>query len=334
MPARESPAGEVLREVRRPSQGSQPVTRSHADDLKAEVESLRARADRGPRAADRHRRDPAGHLELADRCPARVRRRSLRSAARLCDALRCHDLPGRRRRAPPRRSPQARSPLSSLSARVPRCAERPWGRAVLTGGRSMSPTCRPRSTEYPTAACLRGPMVSGHCSRSRCSAGRGHRGDHDPSGRGPAVHRPADRAPGDLRRPGRDRHRERPAVQRDEGGARAADGDERDPARHRELAHGSAAGLGRCRGERGARSAMRRRRRLSTGRRALRFVAIHGAPGRRWLWGDFPARTGIAAGRAVLDRRTVHVEDIPAAERRSRRHARRVAAQRTTLAHR
>ena len=46
-----------------------------------------------------------------------------------------------------------------------------------------------------------------------------------------SVHGQADRAAQDLRRPGGDRDRERAAVQRDEGGARAADGDGRDPAR-------------------------------------------------------------------------------------------------------
>ena len=46
-----------------------------------------------------------------------------------------------------------------------------------------------------------------------------------------AVHRQADRAGADLRRPGGDRDRERAAVQRDQGSAGAADRDRRDPAR-------------------------------------------------------------------------------------------------------
>ena len=65
--------------------------------------------------------------------------------------------------------------------------------------------------------------------------------------RSPAVHRPADRAAGDVRGPGRHRHRERPAV-RGAGaaqppsltrGAGAADRHRRDPAGHRLLAHGA-----------------------------------------------------------------------------------------------
>ena len=60
--------------------------------------------------------------------------------------------------------------------------------------------------------------------------------------RGPAVLRPADRAAPDLRRPGRHRHRERPAVPgagaaqpRPHRDPRAADGHRRDPARHLQL---------------------------------------------------------------------------------------------------
>ena len=51
-----------------------------------------------------------------------------------------------------------------------------------------------------------------------------------------AVPRQADRAAADLRRPGGDRDRERAPVQRDEGGARAADRDQRDPAGDQQLA--------------------------------------------------------------------------------------------------
>ena len=59
-----------------------------------------------------------------------------------------------------------------------------------------------------------------------------------------------DRPLQDLRRPGRDRDRERPPDERDQGGARAADRDGRDPARHQQLADRRAAGLRRDRRQR------------------------------------------------------------------------------------
>ena len=65
-----------------------------------------------------------------------------------------------------------------------------------------------------------------------------------------AVHRPAGQAARDLRRPGGDRHRERAAVQRDERGAGAADGDGGHPEGDHELADRPSAGYGRRRGER------------------------------------------------------------------------------------
>ena len=53
--------------------------------------------------------------------------------------------------------------------------------------------------------------------------------DRHPARRHRRVRRPGDRARADLCRPGGDRDRERAPVQRDQGGARAADGDGRDP---------------------------------------------------------------------------------------------------------
>ena len=67
----------------------------------------------------------------------------------------------------------------------------------------------------------------------------------------------SDRAAADLRRPGGDRDRERAPVQRDQGGARAADRDCRDPARHQRLDRPTRS---RCstRSSRAARRAFRR----------------------------------------------------------------------------
>ena len=135
------------------------------------------RPDRGAGAADGDRRDPARHRELADRRPARVRggvderRPSVRR-------LRCHDLPGRWRRAPPRRS-RGPDPLHSCG-RVSADGERPRDVRYSTGGRSTSPICRPRLTNTLRAVSLRGPTVSGQCSMFLCSAGP------RPSGRSPS----------------------------------------------------------------------------------------------------------------------------------------------------
>ena len=59
------------------------------------------------------------------------------------------------------------------------------------------------------------------------------------------ARRQAARPGADLRRPGGDRDRERATVQRDQGGARAADGDRRDPQSHQRVADRHAAGV-RC----------------------------------------------------------------------------------------
>ena len=110
---------------------------------------------------------------------------------------------------------------------------------------------------------------------SRCSARASPSGRSSVAAPRPtAVHRPADRAAGDVRRPGRHRHRERPPVQgaggpqpRPHRGAGAADGHRRDPAGDRELADRRPAGLRHHRRER--RPAVRRRvsRRLPVRRR-------------------------------------------------------------------
>ena len=76
----------------------------------------------------------------------------------------------------------------------------------------------------------------------------------------PAVSAITIAAAADLRRPGRDRHRERAAVQRDPGGAGAADRDGRNPQGDRQLAVRRAAGVRSHRrdGEPACRSRLRR----------------------------------------------------------------------------
>ena len=104
------------------------------------------------------------------------------------------------------------------------------------------------------------------CRRAAGSAGLSHRSSRVPllregeadrrlrhaPHRGQAVQRQADRAAADLRRPGGDRHRERPAVRRGAGaharaerGAAAADGDRRRAQGHQPFGLRSAAGARR-----------------------------------------------------------------------------------------
>ena len=81
----------------------------------------------------------------------------------------------------------------------------------------------------------------------RADAAR-RRGDRRPLGGSPeawSVLRRSDRLAPDLRRPGRDRDRERKTVQRNEGGARAADGHGSDPQGHQQLADRYPARAGR-----------------------------------------------------------------------------------------
>ena len=107
----------------------------------------------------------------------------------------------------------------------------PLGRADphLSAGRSWPASGAPpraryggRGEEFPAATRStrrRGPRQMAR----RCSAGGSHRGIAAAcSAIVRAVHRPADRAAGDLRRPGRDRHREHPPVHRTAGPATGA----------------------------------------------------------------------------------------------------------------
>ena len=137
--------------------------------------------------------------------------------------------------------------------------------------------------------------------------------------RGPALHRQADRAAPDLRRPGRHRHRERAAVHRAAGherrphrGAGAADGDQRDPAGDRQLADRPPAGAGRHRRERGAAVRRPTMRCIVLGRgRASRRLAA----GTTARWRERPGRH-VPAHRA--DSVTRPGDARPAADPRAR----------------
>ena len=96
------------------------------------------------------------------------------------------------------------------------------------------------------------------------------------------LQRQGDLAAADLRRPGGGRHRERAAVQRDQGGAGAPDGHGRDPEGHRQFALGHAADL-RCH---------RAERRAPVQRRVLRGPDGEGRP-------DSPGRAPQLGGRRI-----------------------------------
>ncbi len=95
----------------------------------------------------------------------------------------------------------------------------------------------------------------------------------------PTVLVEAGRAGPDVRPPGGDRHRQRPAVQRDQGRAGTADGDQRNPARDLELPDRRQAGAGHDRGPRG--QPVRRRRGVHSPDRRKRPEACRVAAARR-----------------------------------------------------
>ena len=184
----------------------------------------------GARAADGDRRDPAGHQQLARPTCSRFSTRSLERAMRLCDARARH---GRARTT-------ARSIRTSPSAAAARVREMAVQRGIRAL-RALDPRSRDRSTlggrctstttgaaayrkEIPRAvARSRARRLRAPIWRYRCSAKAGCSAASDPPRARPGRSRKADRARADLRRPGGDRDRERAAVQRDQGGARAAD---------------------------------------------------------------------------------------------------------------
>ena len=202
------------------------------------------RPDRDAGAADGDRRDPARHH------PAR-RPTSSRSSTRSCRAPRgcatadsapssastasCSSFAAHRATAARRRRGRA----ASVSRCRPIEGMRPAARVL--SGRRRPHSGRPRRT--PSYALEQVAQTLGYPQRRspcRCCATGHPIGAITSRGRdGRAVLRRPDRAAQDLRRPGRHRHRERPAVQ-GAGGAQprphrdagAADGHRRDPARH------------------------------------------------------------------------------------------------------
>ena len=103
----------------------------------------------------------------------------------------------------------------------------PDRQASRSGPRSRPTEVRANAGPWPATG-----FRSRACSCRCCATAR--RSARSPCTRREAgrVQRPPDRSAQDLRRPGGDRDRERAPVQRDQGGARAADGDRGDPQGH------------------------------------------------------------------------------------------------------
>ena len=214
------------------------------------------------------RRGTAGDLELGGGHEAGVREdpRELRTAVR-------GSVRGRRPGRPRRRRASGRLPRTgSGGARetLPGSAQR----GIRLRGGDPAATRHPLSRRRGRCGCARvhaarsqdlGLQV-GHPGADAMGGSRHRRDFRRPRRRG-RILREGDRAAEDVRRPGGDRDPERAALQRDEGSARAADGDGRDPEGDQCIADGRAAGIRRdrqpCRpaGRRMLRQRLARRRR-------------------------------------------------------------------------
>ena len=134
-------------------------------------------------------------------------------------------------------------------ARAEVSIDEPQFRWIREHGTLHIPDVRAQN-DFPTLAFRRLAHLLG---RSPSSAGGTHWNTERTSHRGAPLHPGADQAARNLRRPGGDRHRERAAVPRTKGVVGAADCDERNLGRHRQLTDGYSAVLDVSRGERGAR---------------------------------------------------------------------------------
>ena len=217
------------------------------------VTPTRARAARrGAGAADRHRRGAARHRLLADRSSSGARG-DRRECAAACASASVTRLRRRWRRCSERSAPMG----ERAARRSPATRHRRLARGSRPASRSGGP--RARTIHVPDMADGRversipesrrviGLGSPGRSARARCCATACRSAICRRTRRGPAVHATRDRAAGDVRGPGRHRHRERPAVRgagaaqrRAPGeqppghrGAGAADRDGRGPAGHR-----------------------------------------------------------------------------------------------------
>ena len=177
------------------------------------------RSERILTAADRHRRRAEGYQPLGVRSTDRARY-AHESAARLCDAEMGSIISVRTAKPIYLRQPMVFRP--NIKECMQKRSARP-GRGSVFGAPSAQCRTGPRSRcqgrcRIHLAGIDRRQAVSAQCSAFHCCARAAH------SASSPllrttvaALHRPANRASDHLRRPGGDRHRERPAVRRNPG---------------------------------------------------------------------------------------------------------------------
>ncbi len=195
------------------------------------------------RAPDRDRRSAARDQRIADRCPAGARHR--RQACRPA-------VPGRgqsrlaHRRRPSARNDQLRSWVPGQRRRAAAAAPH-LGRRARRARAPDDPRRRRRAADrrgvsgHPRAA---GTLRFSHGTQRAVAARRRARGrDLDAAQRGAPLPSCRDRPGADLCQPIGDRDRERAPVRRDQGSARAADRDGRNPAGHQRVRHRNATGV-------------------------------------------------------------------------------------------
>ena len=195
----------------------------HRDRERPAVHGARGpepRADRVAGAADGDERDPARHLELPHRRPAGVRHdRPERGASMRGHAQQPVPLRGG--------APRARRDLRLHTGGCRGCAD---GLSATAGARVRSGPGRDGGSGHPHPRCHAGSGIpharavgsqpASGAGRADAARGNPDRGRGDLAIGGAAILRGADQAGDDLRRPGGDRDRERPAVP----GARGPDG--------------------------------------------------------------------------------------------------------------
>ena len=191
--------------------------------LFTELEARNRELTRGARAADGDQRDPPGdqpaRRSISSRSSTRWSRAPSGCAAptgsdlsgfdgrRFCDVAATHNSPELARSCDQR----IRSVVTGTQRRQdapPRAAHRSTSHDV-----QADPEYATGPTISAVGACTRTDARRSRCSVEGAVIGR----DRRPAGRGPALHRQADRAARDLRRPGGHRHRERAAAHRAAG---------------------------------------------------------------------------------------------------------------------